>query len=163
MKNKIALGSLKSKDENGVGAVQGALAALCGVLLPVWMRHLQTSKDQSDVAVQRMLHSFAGIEGQLKKCAELEGLSCSPAQENVESMYMALQYQDRYGQMLSLLHEDMDRLLAVIGSPTSIDHDFDAAKWLANLESKYAMTEQHRDHSGKSDEQQAEDNGTSFF
>jgi methyl-accepting chemotaxis protein len=163
MKNKLAPGSLKSNDEKAVGAVDGALAALCGVLLPVWMRHLQTSKDQSDVAVQRMLHSFAGIEGQLKQCAELAELSESPAQENVESMYMALQYQDRYGQMLSLLHEDMGRLLAMIRNPTSVDHDFDAAKWLANLESKYAMTEQHGNHSGKSDEQQAADNETSFF
>ena len=163
MKNNSAPVPLQPDDEKALGAVQGPLAALCSVLLPVWMRHLQTSKDQSDVAVQGMLHSFAGIEAQLKQCAELAGRSDSPAQENVESMYMALQYQDRYGQMLSLLHEDMDRLLALVGSPNSVGHDFDAANWLANLESKYAMTEQYRDHSGRSDPPQSADNETSFF
>jgi hypothetical protein len=163
MKKNLAPGLSKSNNQISMGAVQGALAALCGVLLPVWMRHLQTSNDQSETAVKQMLHSFAAIEGQLKRNAELAGLTGSPAQEHVESMYMALQYQDRFGQMLQLLHDDMDRLLAMIQNPSSVDHDFDAEQWLANLESKYAMTEQHRDHSGKSDAQHAADNETSFF
>ena len=38
-----------------------ALLALCTGLLPVWSRHLATSRAQSEVAVQQMLQAFADI------------------------------------------------------------------------------------------------------
>ena len=39
----------------------GALLALCAGLLPVWARHLATSRTQSEVAVAEMLKAFADI------------------------------------------------------------------------------------------------------
>lgn len=38
-----------------------ALLALCTGLLPVWSRHLATSRAQSEVAVQQMMQAFADI------------------------------------------------------------------------------------------------------
>lgn len=163
MKNNLATGSPQTSAREADSSDQSALAALCVVVLPVWMRHLQTSQDKSEIAVKQMLHSFGNIEAQLQLRSEKPGLPIESVQESVESMYIALQYQDRYGQMLQLLHNDMGRLLAALQNPETLVRDFDGVAWLTHLESKYAMTEQHRDHSDQSIDQDASDNGTSFF
>jgi hypothetical protein len=38
-----------------------AMLALCAGLLPVWVRHLSTSRAQSEVAVTQMMQAFADI------------------------------------------------------------------------------------------------------
>lgn len=50
-----------SIDDALVTAVAQPLVALCAGVLPVWARHLATSRAQSEVAVTQMLQAFADI------------------------------------------------------------------------------------------------------
>lgn len=182
---------------------------LCAGVLPVWVRHLATSKAQSEQAVSQMLQAFAdigphigmaeqqsqqitealnpsagGITGLAQSCAKvleplanhaqlpqggaqaiaealalvqnavaaLENISKPFAHQTqmvaqqVDRMYMGLQYQDRISQMMTLLEGDMARLQEAMSSPGA-----DApvlADWLKRLESQYAMAEQRAGHHG---------------
>jgi methyl-accepting chemotaxis protein len=64
--------------------------------------------------------------------------------QQVDRMYKGFQYQDRISQMMTLLHEDIERLQTAMTSPQT---DIDAEAWLARLQSKYVMAEQHQYHS----------------
>jgi methyl-accepting chemotaxis protein len=63
--------------------------------------------------------------------------------QQVERMYKGFQYQDRISQMMTLLHEDIERLQAALQTPAA---NTNAADWLARLESQYVMTDQRRQH-----------------
>lgn len=144
--------------------VQDALARLCVSLLPIWVRHLQTSRDQSESAVKQMLTAFAGIEAQLNHGSSVAGAPPHPLVD-VENMYVGLQYQDRLGQMLALLQTDMEHLLGLLQSASTVVGDLSVVEWLAHLESQYAMSEQRRDHGDGGDvpDGKAVDTGLSFF
>ncbi len=61
---------------------------------------------------------------------------------------MGFQYQDRISQIMGLLLDDMQRMLAVLANPAQQSADvINQANWLERLESQYAMAEQRRDHS----------------
>jgi hypothetical protein len=184
--------------------------ALCAAVLPVWARHLATSRTQSESAVQEMLAAFTEIgphldlaarqshqitlalaqgEGgitQLAQACEAELQPCLAGLDapttaalgrvmnmikesvtaleqvarpfehetqmvgkQVERMYMGLQYQDRISQMVTLLHEDMLRLHALVVDSGLQAQALDSGAWLERLESQYAMAEQRQDHSGQ--------------
>lgn len=85
----------------------------------------------------------------------------------VDRMYVGFQYQDRISQMMTLLHDDIERLQAAMIEPGA---DLDALApqaWLARLESLYAMAEQHQGHAsnGSSGDGLLPDNDieTTFF
>lgn len=202
-----------------------ALVALCAGVLPVWSRHLASSRSQSEVAVTEMLQAFSDIGphinmaerqseqitqalsqgdgsvvGLAQACeAALQPVLRDPnvpastsqavqrvldmvnaavsALENitkpfnhetqmvaaqVERMYVGFQYQDRISQMMALLEGDIARLRGAIEGQGKDLPDLDA--WLSQLESKYAMAEQH--HSHQEDSTSAAggaDNETTFF
>ena len=184
-----------------------ALVELCAGVLPVWARHLATSKTQSEQAVSQMLQAFAdigphigmaerqsqqitealnpsegGITGLAQACAQvlaplanhkqlpdggaqaiaqalalvqnavsaLENISKPFAHQTqmvaqqVDRMYMGLQYQDRISQMMTLLEDDMARLQAAMMTPGAAAPGLD--EWLKRLQSQYAMAEQRSDH-----------------
>ena len=54
-------GNAPASDELPEPPTAPALLALCAGLLPVWSRHLATSRAQSEVAVHQMLQAFADI------------------------------------------------------------------------------------------------------
>ena len=185
--------------------------ALCAALLPVWGRHLATSRTQSEAAVVEMMSAFSeigphldqaarqskqitaalaqdasGIMNLAQACAqELQPLLAqSPAAvaatlqkvigmieksvddlehlsrpfehetqmvgQQVERMYVGFQYQDRISQMMTLLHDDMARLEALLSNPMQSADDLTQEAWLARLESQYVMQEQHQRHTGQS-------------
>ena len=188
-------------------ATNQALVALCTAVLPLWGRHLATSRTQSEAAVTEMLSAFAEIGPHLDRAARqshqittalaqgdggvtqlaqaceneltplLAGLDAPAAaaiqrvmtmirqsvdaleqiahpfehetqmvSRQVERMYVGFQYQDRISQMMTLLHEDIDRLQTVMREPENDIQALAPATWLARLESQYAMAEQHEDH-----------------
>ena len=51
--------------------------------------------------------------------------------------------------MMSLLHEDIERLQAVLSQPGAEPAALAQHDWLARLESQYAMAEQRASHSGQ--------------
>ena len=197
-----------------------ALVALCSQVLPLWARHLASSRSQSETAVAEMLAAFAeigphldmatrqsgqitaalaqgrgGITGLADACEQelkpllaqldtpavasvlrvmtmirgsveaLEQISkpfeheTQMVGQQVERMYKGFQYQDRISQMMTLLHEDIDRLKLALDDTST---DVDAAAWLARLASQYVMTEQRHHHEGVGTAA-ANDDETTFF
>ncbi len=53
--------TISAPDEAPNGGTAQAMLVLCAGLLPVWVRHLSTSRAQSEVAVTQMMQAFADI------------------------------------------------------------------------------------------------------
>jgi hypothetical protein len=85
--------------------------------------------------------------------------------QQVERMYVGFQYQDRISQMMTLLHEDILRLISVMASPAGAERDLAPQAWLNRLESLYAMQEQRQEHSADTSGTAPADNNdeTTFF
>jgi methyl-accepting chemotaxis protein len=83
----------------------------------------------------------------------------------VERMYKCFQYQDRISQMMTLLHEDIERLRAAMTAPDLKLDELGPDKWLERLESQYVMAEQHQQHAGLVGKLHAspDDEDTTFF
>lgn len=85
----------------------------------------------------------------------------------VDRMYVGFQYQDRISQMITLLHEDIQRLQTILLAPGTDRTALAPQAWLARLESQYAMAEQHLGHVANtpSGDDSQPDNGidTTFF
>ncbi len=128
-----------------------AVVALAATVLPVWIRQLATSRTQSEEAVSEMLSAFSAIGPVLRSAANAhkpDGQIQAAGEDAIERMYMGFQYQDRISQIMGLLLDDMQRMLAVLTNPTQQSADaLNQANWLERLESQYAMAEQRRDHS----------------
>jgi hypothetical protein len=56
----------KPKDKAASANAAQQLVELCGGLLPVWSRHLATSRSQSEAAVSEMMQAFASIDPHLQ-------------------------------------------------------------------------------------------------
>ena len=187
--------------------INQALVALCSAVLPLWGRHLATSRTQSEAAVAEMISAFAEIGPHLHKASRqsqqitaalaqgdggitqlaqacenellpllprLDAAAASAVQrvmvmvkqsvealeqiarpfehetnmvsQQVDRMYVGFQYQDRISQMISLLHDDIQRLEDVMLEPGCDVEALSQNVWLARLESQYAMAEQRQDH-----------------
>ncbi len=124
------------KPAAAVPPVDRALLDLVAQVLPVWARHLDHSRQQTEAAVADMLAAFAELAPRLDAAT-------SGAQ--VERMYKGLQYQDRLSQMVTLLHDDMQRLQQALARPQA---PLDPEQWLARLQAGYVMAEQHQLHVG---------------
>lgn len=130
----------------------GAVLDLCAQVLPVWARHLEHTRCQSETAVTDMLSAFAELAPHLDQ----EALKLP-----VERLYRGFQYQDRLNQLMTLLHDDMQRLLLAL---QQADFAPDAAQWLARLQASYVMAEQHQLHNGATPTRAASDaDDTTFF
>ena len=60
-KNTLPIGMPKNSDTSGTTKAAQTLVALCSGLLPVWSRHLATSRSQSETAVTEMMQAFSTI------------------------------------------------------------------------------------------------------
>lgn len=221
-----AIGPLPDQDGSSspVSDLNPERLALCAALLPVWGRHLATSRTQSEVAVAEMMSAFAEIGPHLDRAArqshqitaalaqdtggilnlaqactrelapllaqstpavaqalqrvmgmvqksvgDLEHLSRPFEQETqivgqqIERMYHGFQYQDRISQMMSLLHDDMARLVSVLADPAASPEALAHEAWLARLASQYVMQDQRQDHAAKPNGAADDSLDTTFF
>jgi len=137
-----------------------AMVQLVLEVLPVWMRHLASSRGQSEAAVSQMLAAF----GELAPCfSPATGNVTAPAAcaDAVERMFQGFQYEDRVAQMMALLQQDMDRMQTTLAAA---DTSMDAGQWMARLESGYVMDEQRQQHHAHSHAKSAADGDeTTFF
>jgi len=137
------------------GTDRALVELVCGVL-PVWFRHLEGSRHQSEAAVGQMLAAFGELEPRLAAKPDDAG-SAHDLTEPVERLYQGFQYQDRISQMVALILQDMQRLQQAL---LQGDSSLDAALWLARLESAYVMADQHQHHGSASADGSDE---TTFF
>ena len=129
----------------GDGGITQLAQACENELAPV-LERLDPSAAQAVRRVIAMIHQSVDALEQIAKpfVHETEMVS-----QQVERMYIGFQYQDRISQMMSLLHEDIERLQAVLEQPGAETAALAQHDWLARLESQYAMAEQRASHSGQ--------------
>ncbi len=137
------------------------IVALLGALLPIWARHLDAARSQSEAAVAQMLAAFAELAPRLHDSSTAPGANGgASANGAMERMYMGFQYQDRINQLMALLLEDMNRLASLVSHNTEAKTLLSTDAWLARLESQYAMAEQRENHAADNG---ADDTETVFF
>jgi uncharacterized protein YukE len=116
------------------------LAQACDAVLQPVLSGCSAQAGQAIAQVMTMIHTCVDALEQIAKPFEHETQMVS---QQVERMYKGFQYQDRISQMMTLLHEDIERLqLAMVQPDTAVS----AEQWLARLESTYVMTEQRQQH-----------------
>ena len=133
------------------------LAQACEqVLQPI----MQSCTPQAQAAIAKVLGMIHATVDALEQVAQPFVNETELVSQQVERMYKGFQYQDRISQMMTLLHEDMERLQAALHTPGV---DINAADWLARLQSQYVMAEQHLHHVGSTGKVDAADDETTFF
>ena len=102
--------------------------------------------EDAAASIRRVMAMIAQSVGALEQVTRPFEHETQMVGQQVERMYVGFQYQDRISQMMTLLHDDIQRLQSVIVEP---GHDLNALTqeaWLTRLESQYAMAEQHQNH-----------------
>jgi hypothetical protein len=123
----------------GQGGVTQLSQACEAVLQPV----LSGCTSQALDAIQQVMAMIHSCVDALESIAKPFDHETQMVSLQVERMYKGFQYQDRISQMMTLLHEDIERLqLAFIQPETAVS----AQEWLTRLESTYVMTEQRLQH-----------------
>ena len=116
------------------------LANACDAVLRPVMVGCTPQATQAIAQVIRMIHACVDALEQIAKPFEHETQMVS---QQVSRMYTGFQYQDRISQMMTVLHEDMERLQLALAEPATA---VSTPEWLARLESTYVMREQHQQH-----------------
>jgi hypothetical protein len=124
-----------------------AFVRLCQEVLPEWNRHLNLAVAQCQTAVQDLTQSFAALQAEL---VQLKGSAVVDRGSAQDRIFMSLQYQDKVSQMLALVQADMLNMKSLIEQPGVLPEQFDAAQWMAHLESRYVTTEQFDASAGNS-------------
>ena len=114
---------------------------------------------QAQHSVAGILEGFQRVTGDLADTANTLRRQHQGIQQEVAESLVSLQFQDRIGQMLGHVRQDMERLERHLA--TGPDH-LDAQDWLDNLASTYTTAEQHAVHGGKSSQAPA-DSDITFF
>lgn len=116
------------------------LAQACDqVLQPV----LGACPPEARVAIAQVMAMIHGTVDAIEDIAKPFERETQMVSQQVERMYKGFQYQDRISQMMTLLHEDIERLHTALQAPAA---NVNATDWLARLESKYVMTDQRQQH-----------------
>lgn len=106
----------------------------------------QAEKDLGQVMEQlsHMVTQLTNTNRQME--SEAEGIG-----EEIASMLVALQFQDRTSQILLQVNHNLEELESVISevkdNPASAQKALDCEHWLEKMEQQYAMGEQRRNHS----------------
>lgn len=108
----------------------------------------------SEAAIQGVLHEFGALTEGLSQAAEQLRESSTRIKGDVYESLVQLQFQDRVGQILSHVRDNVQRLPEVVlahqqrieqdGTP----HPLDAAPLLAELAQTYAMADERAVHTG---------------
>nr|WP_315464618.1 hypothetical protein [uncultured Rhodoferax sp.] len=130
-------------------AAEPRLVVLINTVLPIWCRHIVSIRRHSELAVTDMLQACGQLQTQAEKHPALL--------ESVDQLLQAFQYQDRLSQRMSLLEDDITRLIQVLSDKDQPIPEVDA--WLLRLESQYAMQEQAQDHHGQAPQNKAHSAG----
>ena len=149
-------GQITTALAHGTGGITGLADACEQALQPV----LDGLNPEAGTAIARVLTMIRDSVDALERISKPFERETQLVGEQVERMYKGFQYQDRISQMMTLLHEDIERLVDTLESRTT---DIDAAAWLQRLESKYVMTEQRHHHTAAGDKAVTDDDETTFF
>lgn len=140
----------------GAGGITQLAQACDLVLQPV----LGTCTPETKAAIAQVLAMIHATVDALEKIAKPFERETQMVSQQVERMYKGFQYQDRISQMMTLLHEDIERLQAAVQAPVV---NANPADWLARLESQYVMTDQRQQHADGATTAAADNDEPTFF
>lgn len=140
----------------GQGGITQLAQACDQVLQPV----LGACSPEAKAAIAQVMAMIHATGDAIEEIATPFERETQMVSQQVERMYKGFQYQDRISQMMTLLHEDIERLQAALHTPAA---NVNAADWLARLESQYVMTDQRQQHADGSAAAAAEDNDEPTF
>lgn len=133
------------------------LADACAARLQPAMAGCTPEATQAIGQVMQMIHACVDALEQIAKPFDHETQMVG---QQVERMYKGFQYQDRISQMMTALHDDIERLqLAMVEPATALS----VPDWLQRLESTYVMSEQRQQHDNAVTSAGAADDETTFF
>ncbi|WP_334157756.1 methyl-accepting chemotaxis protein [Oryzomicrobium sp.] len=115
--------------------------------------------DQARESVGRILERFHDITADLSMATDTLRQENQGIQAEVSDALVSLQFQDRVGQMLGHVRNDMDKLGSFLAQG---DRHLDARAWLADLARTYTTVEQHAAHGGQTGSTPAESEITFF-
>jgi methyl-accepting chemotaxis protein len=138
-------GEITAALAHGEGGITQLAQACRDELAPV----LDSLNPQAAQAVQRVMSMIQQSVDALDKIAKPFAHETRMVGQQVERMYIGFQYQDRISQMMSLLHDDIERLQAALDQPGTDVAALAPQQWLARLESQYAMAEQRQNHNSQ--------------
>jgi methyl-accepting chemotaxis protein len=130
----------------------------------VHMARMQVDADgrtvlEAEASISAVVNRFqASVEGIVQAAAQLRAEG-SGVREDIGSLIVDLQFQDRMSQILCQVMGDMAKLQAVIGDEAQ-RQSLSPEQWLRDMETTYATHEQRVNHGAKAD---APTDGVSFF
>lgn len=131
-----------------VAAVNEAVTATVGAAEQA-ARVDQETVDQAEKAVTVILERFQHAAEGLSGSAHLLQTESDGIRREVSEVLVCLQFQDRVGQILSHVQEDMEKLERELGERSFDDiGQLEAARWLERLAASYTTAEEHHSHSG---------------
>jgi len=110
---------------------------------------------QSDSSIQEVLHQFQQSSERIMECAGSLESESSHVQHSVEEVLVNLQFQDRVGQILSHVTQDMEKFIAAINEHEQrLANDsklelINVNEWLTQVRKTYTTLEQVDVHNGK--------------
>jgi methyl-accepting chemotaxis protein len=136
-----------------VGQISAAIDATCGAASES-MRDEARSVQASEQMIGTVLSSLRGVTDALVQSSDLLARESVGIKAEVSDALMQLQFQDRVSQILSHVQQNIARLPSYFdehaernaGLPTAALAPIEARALLAELESTYAMAEEHQHH-----------------
>ena len=120
----------------------------------------------ADTAIHHVLESFRGATEVLATASDALQRENRGAREEISSILVNVQFQDRMSQMLTHVRNDVDKLVRHIGAALNAHSAggpvVNATTWLAEMEENYAMEEQRANHHGRGTPQ-SKGGSISFF
>jgi len=121
--------------------------------------------DELSLTLERVLGDFQVASAEAEANMAMMQRESVGIQEEVAGVLVALQFQDRVSQALSLVEADFAKLESYLADIMGgrLEGTKDASEWLAELAQTYTMPEQYAAHGGKQSGAAADPNEITFF
>ncbi len=144
--------SREEADRGVTGLLQhfSSLSSTLDEALAATERPLASLRDDNDGDEARGPQAGRDPQAVVPLLAPLQQLHDTSHQlrDDLDGVFVALQFQDRLHQMLTTLNDDMDRFERWLHEPAAPATAEDASRWLQHLQTTYTMPEQHAFHAG---------------
>lgn len=117
----------------------------------------------TESAVQNVIDRFGGVASRLSESAEMLQNENNSIGIEVNEVLVSLQFQDRVSQILSQVHENLQKLDTHLQEARESTRQIDAHAWLNEMHLNYATEEQRLNHSGTQMKAAASTQEITFF
>ena len=117
----------------------------------------------SEETIRAVLARFNGLTARLAESADIMQNESGGVREEIESLLVSLQFQDRVSQILTHVRANIDSLADVMARHSGPSGEsIDIGQWLLEMEASYTTDEQRMNHQGSQTNAVAS-HGVTFF